>query len=310
MDSALLVANPAASGFTGGLHRSTLAALGRRYRVEAVWPNSAGHARTLTAGAVAAGAALVVAMGGDGIVHHVAQELIGGDTVLGIVPVGTTNVLARLLGIPARPAAAARLLAGRHARVLRSPVVAYEGDGEEGPFRGAAVFALGVGADAEVVARAEGEPYRKYFFGGVHYARSAVATVWSDLRHRDPVIHVAAGGQTAAGVGVLAQFHDVYTYFGRLPLHLAPGRPEPMTVAVVEQIPIRRAPAIALGAFRGRLGGVRGFRVWERVQDLVVIADQPVAAQADGELLGRVRRLTAAHRPEALPVLVPHSPRR
>jgi diacylglycerol kinase family enzyme len=310
MDPALLVANPAASGFTGGLHRATVSALARRYRVEAAWPTSAGDARRLTAAAVAGGAALVVAMGGDGVVHHVAQELVGGEVPLGIVPVGTTNVLARLLGIPSRPPAAARLLTGRHSRTVRSPVLGYEAEGEAGRFTGAAVFALGVGADAAIVERAEGEPYRKYFFGGFHYARTAVATVWSDLRHRDPVIHVTAGGETAAGIGMLAQFQEVYTYFGRLPLHLARGRPDPLTVAVVERIPIRRAGAIALGAFRGRLGEVRGFRVWERVAEVRAIADQPVPAQADGELLGRVRRLTAEHRPEALPVIVPHSPRR
>ncbi|MEM9607469.1 MAG: YegS/Rv2252/BmrU family lipid kinase [Actinomycetota bacterium] len=42
----------------------------------------------------------IVAVGGDGLVHHVIQHLAGTDRELGVVPVGTGNDFAAALGIP------------------------------------------------------------------------------------------------------------------------------------------------------------------------------------------------------------------
>jgi diacylglycerol kinase (ATP) len=44
--------------------------------------------------------ALVIAVGGDGTIEDVAVELVGSETVLGILPTGSMNNLARGLGIP------------------------------------------------------------------------------------------------------------------------------------------------------------------------------------------------------------------
>ena len=62
--------------------------------------------------ALAAGARLVVAAGGDGTVRSVAAGLAGTGAQMGIVPLGTANLAARNLGVPVGdPRAAAKVVA-------------------------------------------------------------------------------------------------------------------------------------------------------------------------------------------------------
>lgn len=61
---------------------------------------SGAAARDLARKAVKSGEALVIVAGGDGTIGDVAAELIGKDIVLGIVPTGTMNNVARSLGVP------------------------------------------------------------------------------------------------------------------------------------------------------------------------------------------------------------------
>ncbi len=309
MTSALLIANPAASQFTGGLHRMAMRTLGQAYDVRAIWPQDAEHSRLAARDAARTGTELIIAMGGDGIVHHVAQGMIGTDAVLGIIPVGTTNVLARLLEVPPRAKEATRLLAEGFDTVT-SPSVEVAGIGPEGSWSARAIFSLGVGPDAVVVLAAELEPYRKYRFGGVHYARTTLGVVWSDLRKRKPTVTITTPGERH-GIGAMVQFHPVYTYFGRMSLRLDGELPAPMSVMTVEKLPIRRAVGILRHAVSGRLEDVKGFRLDRRVTELAVRADPPVDVHMDGEHYGQVTALTAVARPDSLHIAVPQgrSPR-
>ena len=74
----------------------------RAHGIEAhVGLKTSGHAaRELARKAVHSGHPLVVVAAGDGTIGEVAAELIGSSTVLGIVPIGTMNNLARSLGVP------------------------------------------------------------------------------------------------------------------------------------------------------------------------------------------------------------------
>ncbi len=59
------------------------------------------HATALAVEAARAGHQLVLAAGGDGTIHEVANGLLGAQTVLAVLPAGTTNCFARDLGLPA-----------------------------------------------------------------------------------------------------------------------------------------------------------------------------------------------------------------
>ncbi|MDP2112855.1 MAG: acylglycerol kinase family protein, partial [Bacteroidota bacterium] len=69
-----------------------------------------GHATELASQASSNGFDLVVAVGGDGTVNEVAKGLIGSHTLMGIIPMGSGNGLARELGISMNMRKSARTL--------------------------------------------------------------------------------------------------------------------------------------------------------------------------------------------------------
>lgn len=83
----------------------------RGVEVVPVTGRNAEEAARRVAAAVASGVDAVVAVGGDGMVHLVLQSVAGTDVALGIVPTGTGNDLARMLGLPRGAPARAALLA-------------------------------------------------------------------------------------------------------------------------------------------------------------------------------------------------------
>ena len=93
-------------------------ALAARWRIELLTPTSADDTTRLAAEAADAGIALVIAAGGDGTARAVAQALAGRDTVLGVLPLGTANDLARALRLSRDPLAAARRLAVAEPRAV------------------------------------------------------------------------------------------------------------------------------------------------------------------------------------------------
>jgi YegS/Rv2252/BmrU family lipid kinase len=108
MSSACFILNAAAGRGMGHRLRPRLAesvaALGWDAKIEET--THAGHEADLAAQARADGWPLVVAVGGDGTVHHAANGLLADgptDTVLGHVPIGTGNDYAYALGLGKAP---------------------------------------------------------------------------------------------------------------------------------------------------------------------------------------------------------------
>jgi diacylglycerol kinase family enzyme len=139
----LIIFNPAAGSRR---HRRLARALAVLPGATVAETRGPGHAGALARDAVNAGYATVVAAGGDGTIAEVAAGLAGADVALGLLPLGTANVLARELGVPLQPeAAAAYLLQGGEVRLW--PGIARFAGGGQRLF----VQMLGAGFDAAVV---------------------------------------------------------------------------------------------------------------------------------------------------------------
>jgi diacylglycerol kinase family enzyme len=305
MRSLLLIANPAASRFTGGLHRTVVTRLSRAYEVETAWPTSAHGVESRALQAAHEETDIVVAMGGDGVVHHVVNGIAGTNTTLGIIPAGTTNVLARILGIPSRPARAATYLVTQPPAV-RTALARISLETTDIATVRYATFATGLGFDAEVVHLSNLEPYRKYWFGGVHYARSAASVVLSSSGRRPPTMRVEAGDRSADAAAVLVQIHDPYTYFGRVPLRVSTAPHGGLAVLLIERLTARNVPRILARAMAGRdLSSIKGVEVWPDVPEVSVSADPPSPLQADGESLGSPSMVQFSALPHGLKVIAP-----
>ena len=91
---------------------------------------SAGDAIALTRAALAAGATRIVAAGGDGTVHEVANAVAGCEAELAVIPAGSGNDYARSLGVPeALDRAVAFAVTGRARATDAGEVICTAADG-------------------------------------------------------------------------------------------------------------------------------------------------------------------------------------
>jgi diacylglycerol kinase family enzyme len=235
----------------------------------------------LARGAVAAGASLVIAAGGDGTVRACAHALADTPVPLAILPLGTANLAARALGVPHRtPAALATAFGGRERRI--DLALADLGDAA-----GGLTFAAmaGIGLDAEVVAATQGLIKRRTGFtisldGGEPMAWRARSVVAGNA------------GLLPGGFRLLpsARLDDGLLDVGIL----APASPADW---------LRVAARVLTGSTRDdqRLARFRARRVEIR-------AGQRLPREVDGEVVTPGRRLTLTVRPLALTVRVPGPP--
>jgi YegS/Rv2252/BmrU family lipid kinase len=140
-----LLYNPAAGG---GRAKRTLPAVEKALRALGLTSRSAAtrsldHADELAREAAAAGE-VVATLGGDGLVGRVAGALRGSEALLAVLPGGRGNDLARVLGLPADPAAACT--------VIRDGVVRKLDLGEVGGRAFVGIASCGFDSDANRIA--------------------------------------------------------------------------------------------------------------------------------------------------------------
>jgi diacylglycerol kinase (ATP) len=150
----VLIYNPQAGKLRGNpesiLHRTTEAlarATGFLAQTPRLMPTAeSGHATELAREAVAQGADLVLALGGDGTINEVANGLALTQVPLGILPAGTANVLAMEIGLGSSlERATLRLARSTPQRIALGKILA------NGSAARYFVLMAGVGLDAKIV---------------------------------------------------------------------------------------------------------------------------------------------------------------
>ena len=251
-----------------------------------------GDARTFAAEAAAAGYDAVLSIGGDGTANEAAWGLMGSQTALGLVPMGSGNGLARTLGIPLRPESALDTLARAVRRRMDVGLI----NGR--PFLNVA----GAGFDAEVGADFHAHGLRGGRRGILTYVRLSLLRTWS---YRAEQWRLSAGAGGFEGRALVVAFVNGRQYGGGAVV--APGAR--LDDGLLDVVVIEDAPRfeIAWNATRMFLGGIEQFRRYRHLPAKSAVLEGPAAFayHRDGEPEEGATRLEVTVDPLALTILVP-----
>jgi diacylglycerol kinase (ATP) len=175
-----------------------------------------GAARALQA--VQMGCDAVIACGGDGTAHEVAQTLVGTPVALGVLPLGTANALASDLGLIAPPAEVAhKLLAAAAVRIPVGRIHYVDRDGNDASRY--FVVAAGIGPDALLMYQLDWKLKRR--LGYLLYLIQATR-IWAT--HPFPLFEATLAGKGETQVVKVSQLLAVRVRsFGGALRELAPG---------------------------------------------------------------------------------------
>jgi diacylglycerol kinase family enzyme len=168
-------------------------------KVEVAETQHAGHATELARAAARAGLAMVVAAGGDGTIAEVANGLIGSDTALGVIPLGTANVLAKEYRLSTTPRAVANALAYKRTTLLW-PGVAKIGAAEH-----VFVQMVGLGFDGAVVHGIQ--PLLKRVIGRGAYVWQSL---WESVAYGFPKVRLTVDGKEYEAASVVVTKGRLY----------------------------------------------------------------------------------------------------
>ena len=289
-EEAHLVLNPTAGkGRAEGLREDVSRFLeGRGARP--VWhiTEGPGHAGGIVHGLP--GEVPVVAVGGDGTVHEVAEACVGTGRVMGILPAGSGNDYVKALGVGTNLRRALDILVGGKVRVVDTAEV------NGIPFNNG----LGIGFDAEVAA---GVALAPAYLGGTGRYLWSVGRLLRDFRCHEARLTLDGRVIEARTILVAVALGTTYGSLFRL-------TPEAVLddglFDVIWSEEVNRAEVLRLipAALRGTLARRRKVHT-ARAREVEVVLQGEIPAHVDGEMLAATRRFRARVLPGTLRVVGP-----
>ncbi|GAC1448489.1 MAG: diacylglycerol kinase family lipid kinase [Isosphaeraceae bacterium] len=295
--SAFVVLNPKSGGCDADQARETLnrhlSAAGVACRFHE--PSEGDSLGDRVRESVRSGCDLVIAAGGDGTVSAVADALAGAEVPLGIVPLGTANVLAGELGVPLGLDDACALLAGDH---TLTRIDAMEVAGKH------YVTQVGVGLDAMMIRDTSHQEKRR--FGRGAYIWTAL-TQFVGFRARRFTLTVDGATTRPRALQILVANSGT---LGARPFRWGPdirlddGR---LDVCVIRARTVFDVLALGWHFVRGQHQRDPNVRYLSASREVAIDSSRPFPVQADGEIIGETP-VTVRVIPSALRVIVPRPP--
>jgi diacylglycerol kinase family enzyme len=306
----LIIVNPYATTVSDRLKNLVVYALQGRYEVEAVLTEAQHHAIEIGREAREGDYDIVVAFGGDGTLNEVANGLAGTDVPVSVLPGGSTNVVARTLGIPNDVVDATEHLLGIaddfHPRRIDLGVA----NGRH------FVFACGAGLDATAARTVDSHPRLKARGGRWYYTWAAISGFYGSYLRNPVRMRMRGNGHTAEGVTAIAQNSDPFTYFGNVPLRICENAAldnGTLSVAMLRRAAQRDVPTIAARVLSKTLhapahGQIEHFDGVTECHVESVSEDpdgkiRPFPVQVDGDYIGDHGELEIGIEPAALTVV-------
>ena len=319
---ALLVANPTATTTTPQARALLEAAFSPFVEISVAYTERRGHGTDLARQAMREGVDVVLALGGDGTVNEVVNGLLAdthphapGDPstrpVLGVIPGGFANVVARALGLSADPlqAAAQVLHALRHnsIRELRLAHLEWSASHGESSTRWVC-FSAGMGLDAQVIAAMEEERRAGRSATQARYAQILLRQWLRATDRTAPALSVDLGSEVVESFLAVVALTSPWTYVGPVAIDPFPGASydDGLHAMAVTDLRVRAVTALATRMLAATgVDGLPGVHCGHDLTAVTVTAQRPTPVQVDGDLVGQATWARVTSSPRAIRVLAP-----
>lgn len=248
----------------------------------------AGHASELSKKAVENKVDLIVAVGGDGTLNEVAGQLINTDAVLGIIPAGSGNGLARHLNIPMEMGQAISVI--NHGQILHMDTISVN----DIPFLSIA----GIGFDAFVAEKFAGNTtrgFRTYF--------NIVSTEYYYYKPQEYELIIDGNTETHKSLFISFANSDQFGYN----TSIAPNARVDdglMDICIVQKIPLYSIPFTAPLLFIKQVHRSTFVNII-KAKEVTVQTDKTLVVNIDGEPISMKGPLNFCINPHSLKVIIP-----
>ncbi len=297
--TAIIVANPTSGTYTHNRLQieETIDFLRQHgWQVDLCLTKAAGDARKFAREAVEQHISVVVAVGGDGTINEIIQELANSDTALGVLPSGTVNVWARETGIPLDNRAAREILL--HGRTRRIDL------GQMGD----RYFLLmaGIGFDGEVTRTVEKKSVKRFGVLGYFFVGT-----WFGLSYPSFRVTVQMGERTFRTTAIQIIIGNTQLYAGAVKYTWQAKCDDGLLdICILRRQNVFGRLAMAADFILHREQR-RNWVQYETCKDIKIRTRRRVAVQIDGDSAGDTTRsfppVTFRAAPDALKVIVPHN---
>jgi len=239
-----------------------------------------GDGKLLAEKAVKMGYTHIVACGGDGTINEVVNGMAGSDAVLGILPMGTENILGKAMNIPIDIKEACRHF-----------LVAKEKEWDLGVANGKYfLIQSGMGLDAEVISQVEKEQELKKAFGTFGFVLKAgkMLLEGNPTNKIRTTIRLLDKGEEHTGDAMLIIVGNMAEYGGQLRLALKARPDDGQLDIAVFPYPENELDFIGVAVdvlMENHL--TREDVSYFTSKEFEIITDPPVYCQMDGEIIGK-----------------------